>query len=450
MRRILIAALRHPLAVFGLGLTTASALLFLVLFALDVLGLITNHYVGLVSYAALPGLFLVGLLAIAAGVRRSRSGPHPEWPRIDLNQPLQRRVLGILAVATLANVVILSMGTYGGVQYMETDAFCGQVCHTVMQPQFEAHLTGPHARIGCVACHIGPGAASFVGAKVSGSRRLLSVATGRYPRPIRQPRGEGAATRETCERCHWDGLPHGDQPTVIREYASDEANSERVTTLRLHVGGGGERLGDTFGSHWHADPANQVDYVSLDPLANEIPYVRVTTADGTVREYRVEDVDPDSLTGGVRRRMDCLDCHNRSAHAFAATPERAVDEVLGRRGMRRDLPFIRREALRLLTADADDPGQAREAMATSMTRFYQREYPELATRRQDDIVGAVDAIQALSDRTLFPEMGVGWGTYPNHLGHTDSPGCFRCHDEQHVADDGSTISQECELCHGFE
>jgi hypothetical protein len=85
-----------------------------------------------------------------------------------------------------------------------------------------------------------------------------------------------------------------------------------------------------------------------------------------------------------------------------------------------------------------------------MTRFYQREYPELATRRQDEIVGAVDAIQRVFDRTRFFEMGVGWGTYPNHLGHTDSPGCFRCHDEEHVADDGSTIRQDCELCHAFE
>jgi hypothetical protein len=455
MGSILLAALRHPLAVLGLGLTTASALLFLVLFALDILGLITNHYVGLVSYAALPALFVVGLLAIAVGVRRSRRGPHPEWPRIDLNQPLQRRVLGLLLVATLGNVVILSMGTYGGVKYMETDAFCGQVCHTVMQPQFTAHLSGPHARIGCVACHVGPGAGSFIGAKVSGSQRLLAVATGRYARPIRQQRGQGAATRETCERCHWDGLSHGDQPTVVSEYASDEANSELSTLLRLHVGGGGERLGDTFGSHWHADPANQVEYVALDPMAAEIPYVRVTAADGTVREYRAEGaegaegVDEDSLAEGVRR-MDCLDCHNRSAHAFPASPARAVDEALGGGAISRELPFIRREALRLLTEDVENGEQARAEIATSLSRFYQREYATLAASQPDAVVEAVGAVQALYDRTRFPEMEVGWGTYPNHLGHTDSPGCFRCHDGLHVADDGSTIRQDCELCHGFE
>lgn len=89
-------------------------------------------------------------------------------------------------------------------------------------------------------------------------------------------------------------------------------------------------------------------------------------------------------------------------------------------------------------------------IAAELTGFYQRDYPGLATSQRDDLVEAIDAISAAYDRTRFPGMEVGWGTYPNHLGHTDSPGCFRCHDELHVADDGSTIRQDCELCHTFE
>ena len=44
-------------------------------------------------------------------------------------------------------------------------------------------------------------------------------------------------------------------------------------------------------------------------------------------------------------------------------------------------------------------------------------------------------------------MNVTWGTYSNNIGHTDFPGCFRCHDENHSAKDGKTIPQDCELCH---
>ena len=83
--RLLFAALRHPLALFGVALTTASALLFLCLFGLDVLGFLTNNYVGLVTYGVLPVLFVAGLLCIAGGMRLGRSEPRPVWPRIDLN-----------------------------------------------------------------------------------------------------------------------------------------------------------------------------------------------------------------------------------------------------------------------------------------------------------------------------------------------------------------------------
>ena len=31
----------------------------------------------------------------------------------------------------------------------------------------------------------------------------------------------------------------------------------------------------------------------------------------------------------------------------------------------------------------------------------------------------------------------------------DYPGCFRCHDGSHVAKDGSTIPQDCSVCHNL-
>jgi hypothetical protein len=46
-------------------------------------------------------------------------------------------------------------------------------------------------------------------------------------------------------------------------------------------------------------------------------------------------------------------------------------------------------------------------------------------------------------------MRVKWGSYPNNLGHTDFPGCFRCHDDGHVAEDGRKIGQDCSSCHSM-
>ena len=44
-------------------------------------------------------------------------------------------------------------------------------------------------------------------------------------------------------------------------------------------------------------------------------------------------------------------------------------------------------------------------------------------------------------------MKINWGTYPNNIGHTYFPGCFRCHDEQHANPAGKAITQDCNACH---
>jgi hypothetical protein len=56
-------------------------------------------------------------------------------------------------------------------------------------------------------------------------------------------------------------------------------------------------------------------------------------------------------------------------------------------------------------------------------------------------------VLAVYNRNVFPDLKVAWGTYPNNLGHTDFPGCFRCHDSAHETSEGKTISQDCESCH---
>ncbi len=54
---------------------------------------------------------------------------------------------------------------------------------------------------------------------------------------------------------------------------------------------------------------------------------------------------------------------------------------------------------------------------------------------------------AIYRRNVFPDLKVAWGTYPNNLGHTDAPGCFRCHDDNHATAGKKTITQDCGACH---
>jgi hypothetical protein len=58
-------------------------------------------------------------------------------------------------------------------------------------------------------------------------------------------------------------------------------------------------------------------------------------------------------------------------------------------------------------------------------------------------------LATLYNQNVFPWMKVTWGTHPNHIGHMDYPGCFRCHDGSHAAKDGSSIPQDCSVCHNL-
>ena len=86
-------------------------------------------------------------------------------------------------------------------------------------------------------------------------------------------------------------------------------------------------------------------------------------------------------------------------------------------------------------------------MPTAFASFYQQNYPEVYANRSQDIRDAGRAVLAIYNRNVFPDLKVSWGTYPNNQGHTDFPGCFRCHDGSHTAGDGKTIGQDCNTCH---
>jgi hypothetical protein len=58
-------------------------------------------------------------------------------------------------------------------------------------------------------------------------------------------------------------------------------------------------------------------------------------------------------------------------------------------------------------------------------------------------------VLAIYNRNIFPAMKVNWGTYPNNVGHTDFPGCFRCHDGAHTGPGDKTITQDCGACHNL-
>jgi hypothetical protein len=345
------------------------------------------------------------------------------------------------------NVVIVSLAAYSGLHYMDSTEFCGTVCHEVMEPQHLAFEAGAHARVGCVQCHIGPGASWFVQSKLSGTRQIFAVTLNTFSRPIPQPVRNLRPARETCEACHWPEKFRGDKVITRRDYADDEANTVSATTLQLHLGGGSERLRKATGIHWHTSSSSTVEYIATDEKRQVIPWVKVTQSDGTVREYVAEGTPAEATLTGQRRRFDCVDCHNRAGHPFANTPERAVNAAIESGEMPADLPFAKRESVAALKAKYDSKTAALDAIAATLREFYRTKASGAYMGRRQDVERVVNATQEIYRRNIFPSMNVGFGTYANNIGHMDYPGCFRCHDDNHKTKDGRVISQTCDLCH---
>jgi hypothetical protein len=442
---------RNPISLAGVLCATFGALCFLIFFLADLLGLHTNPYMGIVFFLILPGIFVFGLLLIPIGLwrdrRRRKSGQELTWPRIDFNNVRHRNITMGIAALTFVNVLIVSLAAYSGVHYMDSNEFCGKVCHSVMEPEYAAFQEGVHSRVGCVQCHIGPGAPWFVRAKISGLRQVIAVNLNTYSRPIPSPVHNLRPARETCEQCHWPEKFHGDKVKVIREFASDEANTESTTTMEIHVGGGSDKLSVATGIHWHMNVANVVEYIATDEKRQVIPWVRMTDRQGNVREYLADGVTPDQLVGREKRTMDCVDCHNRPSHLFDPTADKAVNRALAMGIIPQTVPFVKREAVAALSKAYGSRQAADDEIAQRLREFYRTSFNAYYMGRRQDVERAIVGIQQLYKRNIFPDMNVTWGTYPNNIGHMDSPGCFRCHDDGHKTKEGKTISQDCEACH---
>jgi hypothetical protein len=146
--------------------------------------------------------------------------------------------------------------------------------------------------------------------------------------------------------------------------------------------------------------------------------------------------------------MDCIDCHNRPSHTFEL-PDAALDAALSAGRLDRSLPYVKKTALGLIRAEYASHDDAGAAIRSGFRRFYEERYPHVLAERRASVDAAAHELVGIYTRNVFPAMKVGWGTYPNHIGHEASPGCFRCHDGNHKSPTGRTIAGDCEACHAM-
>jgi nitrate/TMAO reductase-like tetraheme cytochrome c subunit len=443
--------LRNPISLAGVALALVSLGN---IFLFSLVGLIAERpspYIGILAYMVAPAFLIAGLLLIGIGVwreRRKKAGEVALYPRIDLNDPAQRSAVLSFGVFLVVFIMLSGAGSYKAYEFTDSVQFCGQTCHSVMKPEFTAYQLSPHARVGCVECHVGSGATWYVKSKLSGTRQLFAVMFNTFPRPIPTPVHNLRPAQETCEECHWPKKFYGAQLKVFTHYASDEKNTPRQIRMLIKTGGGDPATGAPEGIHWHMNISNEIDYVAADEKRQIIPYIHVKDPQGRVTEYYAQDstLSKEQIAKASRHRMDCVDCHNRPTHIYIP-PDQAVDQVLIAHKLDASLPYIKQQAVAALTGKYDTTETAVQAIAHDIEGFYESKYPEAAKDKQLEIRNAIAEVQQVFRRTTFPEMKVDWQTHPNNLGHFYFNGCFRCHDGQHVSPEGKVISKECNICH---
>lgn len=426
-----------------MGMILAISAFFAVvcLIALDVIRGFPNPYMGILTYMIAPGFLCGGIALIIIGAlwerrRRHRLAPGEvlRHPRIDFNIQRHRRNFVLVASLTVIFLLMTALGSYRTYHFTESVQFCGQVCHSVMQPEFTAYQHSPHARVTCVQCHIGPGADWFVKSKLSGAYQVYATLADKYPRPIPTPVENLRPAQETCEQCHWPRKFFGNVERVNHHFLADESNSVWTIRLLMHIGGGDPERGRVGGIHYHMNIANTIEYIATDRARQVIPWVRVTRADGTQVVYQSEDgaLTPEQIAAVTPRRMDCIDCHNRPSHDYGA-PARLVNIAMHTGRIDPSQPWVKKKAVESLTADHATHAAAMEAIAEKL---------------KDYTPATVAEVQKIYRQNFFPEMKANWLVYPNNIGHTIFPGCYRCHDGKHKATDSDkVITHDCNACH---
>lgn len=437
----------NPISLVGMVFITTAVVAWLFVLPVEIREGASRPYLGILFFVILPLTFFLGLALVPLGIYlRKRSEVirqiYPaEFPPISWENPDFRRLVKFLSVATIINVIVGGYYTHATVTYMDSSGFCGVTCH-VMKPEYTAYLDSPHVRVPCVECHVGPGAQAQLRSKMSGVRQLVGMFTGNYPRPIPTPLKDLRPARDTCEQCHWPQKFGGYRLNVIDKFAEDEQNTPAKTVLIMRIGGGSM----TTGIHgFHMKPGVVIEYRATKDR-QVIPWVRYTEPNGRSTEYFTEDWDPTKADQFEYRVMDCLDCHTRPSHRFLL-PHDAVDRALALNQIDRTLPWAKKKSLEILQADYRTTTEAEQKIPQAFVEFYRKQYPDLYQKRRADIERSAQALLAIFKRNVFPEMNVKWGTYPDHIGHMDFPGCFRCHDDAHKSKDGRAIRQDCNACH---
>jgi len=281
--------------------------------------------------------------------------------------------------------------------------------------------------------------------------QVYSVVAKKYPKPIATPIENLRPARETCEQCHWPEKFYDSKLKNKKSYLADESSTDHTIQMQMKTSASISAKGLSEGIHWHINPDVKIEYIASSRTREKLPWVKYTNLKTGEEQVYVEpehlltEQEMDSLQ---TRTMDCLDCHNRPSHDYHV-PQNFIDDLISAGNISQQLPDIKVLTMDILIQDYPTTDSAMIAIKNQVLEYYDVMYPELLESNKTDISKAITAIQKGYKTNVFPEMGVSWKVYPNHIGHLETDGCFRCHNDKHTTAEGKTISRDCNLCHSI-
>ena len=446
----------NPLTLIG-SLLASLSLLIIIFFLLAMTFFnVGGSYTGLLVFMVLPALLILGLILIPIGMIRASKRNKKADPekikrgiKLDLNNRRHRNGIAVFVLGSFVFLLLTGIGSYKAFHYSESNEFCGTLCHKVMEPEYTAYQASTHSRVTCVECHVGEGADWYVKSKLSGLYQVYAVLSKIYPKPIPTPIESLRPARETCEHCHWPEKFYSYRIENEKHYLADSGNTEWNIQLMMKIGSEHSTQGLLEGIHWHINKEVKIEYIASTRDREYLPWVRYinsTTNDTIVYEDLYEKLDQEAIDTLEIREMDCLDCHNRPSHNFLP-PQEFTDLLISSGDIPAELPGIKKLAMEVFNDVYDNTDTARMLIWGKMQEYYNVNYPGMAEENQGLIQHAFDGFMKGFEKNIFPGMGASWDVYPNHIGHIEYNGCFRCHNGNHVSADNRIISRDCNLCH---
>jgi hypothetical protein len=449
---------KNWLTIIGAVIAVINLSLIILLFIISSIFNKGNTNLGLFIYIILPGFMILGLLLIPFGMLRERrrirkagEAGESRLPKIDLNDPRHMNAFMIFSISTIVVLFLSMLGSFKAFHITESVEFCGTLCHKVMEPEHTAYQNSPHANVLCVECHVGSGASWYVKSKLSGLHQVYAVMTKTYPTPIETPLHDLRPARETCEKCHWPQKFYARTLWTNKYYLTDSLNTGWNIMLQMKTGPEHTGKGLTEGIHWHINPDIKIEYISENDKREVINYVKYTNkTTGKTLIFRDEN-NPvtDSIIGvSQTRTMDCIDCHNRPSHNYKSPPF-YFDKAMLNGAISQKIPFIRKVSMDILKDTFRDKDTALMKIHDGITEFYKTNFSGYYDQNKAKIDSSIVSVQKGFAENTFPAMKVTYDKYPEHIGHLESEGCFRCHNDSFKAEDGTKITRDCNLCHNI-